>query len=242
MLEFELVLPCYNEGDSIEALLKRACAAAESAGYDSTRFQLVLVDNGSRDHSQSVFQKLKTSELGSWFRSVHVEVNQGYGFGLSTGLKTATAKYVAWSHADQQCDPKDAFKALDVLKSSDPKTLVKGVRFGRNWKDVCVSRVFEFFARLFLGLKVYEVNAQPKVFPKELLKEIKNPPKTFAFDLYVLYVAARAGYQTKTIDVLFPPRVHGVSRWASTFIGRYKTIWGMLKYMRTLSQTEGRLS
>lgn len=242
MIDFELVLPCYNESANLKQIVTRAVDAAKSAGHGPSDFQLVLINNGSTDDSARVFAELGRSELAPWFRTVLVEVNQGYGFGLWSGLKTTTARYVGWSHADQQCDPKDAFAALDLLKKDRPEsTVVKGIRFGRNAKDKFVSRVFELFARLFLGIHVHEINAQPKVFARGLLAKVSNPPKTFAFDLYVLYQAEKAGYVTKTIPVEFPPRIHGTSKWAFSFMSRYKTILGMIRYMWQLSLREGRL-
>lgn len=243
-LEFELVLPCYNESRSLRAVVTQAAHAATEAGYTPDRFQLVLVDNGSLDDSGQVMDDLKKGPLGIWFRKVEVRPNQGYGFGIWAGLRTVSAPYVGWSHADGQCDPAYAFDGLEKLLSeskSDPgKILVKGVRIGRNWKDVLVSRAFELFARAMLERGLYEVNAQPKIFPKTLLDHIPDPPDTFAFDLYVLYRAAKSGYRFDTVPVLFPPRGHGLSNWASTFASRCKTILGMIRYMWLLSRNERR--
>jgi glycosyltransferase involved in cell wall biosynthesis len=242
MREFELVLPAYNEAQNLSALLEHAAAAAKQAGHTPENFQVVLVNNGSTDETEFVLQSLSTSELGRWFRVVNVRVNQGYGYGLWQGLKNTNAKYVGWSHADLQCDPSNAFLALSRVKASGPTPLlVKGKREGRNWKDRVVTHVFESVAFLLLGLREKEINAQPKVFPSPLLKDLTQPPKTFAFDVYVLYHAARAGYQIETISVKFPPRIHGVSKWASNFLSRYKTILGMIRYMWSLRRNEGRL-
>jgi glycosyltransferase involved in cell wall biosynthesis len=243
MLEFELVLPCYNESKSLEALVRRGAAAAQNAGFTSDRFQLVLVENGSKDASSEVMDQLKTTELGAWFRKVPVQVNRGYGFGLWTGLQSTTAPIVSWSHADQQCDPADAFRGLAILRETGnvEGTLVKGTRSGRDWKDVFVSKVFAAFARVILGASFHEINAQPKVFHRSLLSKLGNPPNTFAFDLYVLYHAFKQGMKIVTIPVVFPPRVHGLSNWASTFTGRYRTILGMIRYMWDLSKMEGRV-
>ncbi|MGQ0508219.1 MAG: glycosyltransferase family 2 protein [Myxococcaceae bacterium] len=241
MPEFELVLPCYNEGKSLETILRRAAEAAEAAGFTPKTFQLVLVENGSADNSREVLGQLKETPYGKWFRWVPVDVNQGYGHGVYTGLKVTSAPFIGWSHADQQCDPKDAFRALALVRlAPQEKTLVKGTRVGRNWKDQAVSRTFETLARAILGMSVWEVNAQPKVFPRALLDTLDDPPKSFAFDLYTLFRARRDGYTFETITVQFPPRVHGVSNWAATFAGRYKTILGMVRYMVTLARSEGR--
>ena len=242
MIEFELVLPCYNEAKSLQNLVERAAAAAQEAGYDSSRFQLVLVENGSRDNSTEVLAELEKTDLSKWFRKVLVTQNLGYGYGVHQGLKNTTAPVIGWSHADQQCDPKDAFTALKTLKSANnEKVLVKGGRSGRNWKDKWVTHTFESLAFLILGVKTKELNAQPKVFSRDLLESLKQAPNNFAFDLYVLYSALKAGYRVLTIPVLFPPRVHGVSNWASNFFSRYKTILGMVKYMFQLSRSQGRV-
>jgi len=237
-----LISPTDNESKNFSSLISKNTESAKEAGFSSSEFNLVVVNNGSVDNSSHVLKELKNSELGDWFRVVEVKLNQGYGFGIWSGLQETSATVVGWSHADLQCDPANAFKALRILsESNSKKVLVKGTRIGRNWKDIVVSRVFETIARVILNLKTYEVNAQPKVFYRDLLVDIVNPPKTFAFDLYVLYRAQKIGYGFKNIEVFFPPRIHGVSNWASTLLGRYKTILNMIKYILQLAKTEGRL-
>lgn len=239
---FELVVPAYNEANSLHAIIDRAVKAAVTAGLRPGAFRLVVVDNGSTDESAKVLAELAGTDLGRWFDVVRVDRNKGYGFGLWTGLAATVAPIVGWTHADMQTDPADAMKAYAIVAAAAaPRVLVKGSRRGRNWKDWCVSRVFESCARLFLGLRIREINAQPKVFHRQLLECMVAPPPTFAFDLYALYHAQRRGFEIQSIPVMFPPRVHGISHWAATFAGRYKTILGMVAYMRELSRSEGRL-
>lgn len=240
--KFELVVPAYNESRNLNALIEAAVSAARHERFTAEDFKLCIVNNGSTDDSAEVLTRLQDTDLGEWFKVVTVEVNQGYGFGIWSGLKETTAPIVGWSHADLQCDPANAIRAYKIVsESSSSRILVKGRRSGRNWKDIFVSRVFEFIACIFIGLSSREVNAQPKVFHRSLLNEIINPPKTFAFDLYVLYVAEKVKFQFHEIEVLFPPRIHGVSTWASTFFGRYRTIIGMIRYIIRLYMTEGRI-
>lgn len=246
-LKFELVLPCYNESKSIEAILKRAIEAAQKAGYSPETFQLILVENGSKDNSREIMLKYKSlPEFSSWFRIVPIDINQGYGYGIWQGLKSTTSPFIAWSHADQQCDPNDSFRALNVLLTTQEgtnskKIFVKGVRHGRSLKEKFVSRVFEILAFFILNFRIYEINAQPKVFARELLKLCTKPPFDFAFDLYILYVARKSGYLFKAIDVDFPPRVHGFSNWAHGLKNRSRNIKNMIKYMWQLAHTEGRI-
>lgn len=242
MPKFELVVPAYNESKNLEMVVKRAVDAAVRNQFTPNDFQFVVVNNGSKDNSTEVLSILLKGEFAPWFRVVNVEINQGYGYGVWQGLKSTSADIIGWSHADMQCDPADAIKAFRIVSENLPqKVLVKGVRSGRDWKDRFVSRFFEFLGRLILGLRVYEINAQPKVFSRELLPKIANPPFTFAFDMYVLYQAQKQGYQLKTISVDFPPRIHGVSHWGAVFFSRYKTIFGIIRYMFRLRKNEGAL-
>lgn len=243
-LRFELVLPCYNESKSIEKLVQRAVGAARERGLSPEEFRLVLVENGSRDNSREVLSTLKNGELGLWFRVVEVNENRGYGFGLHCGLKTTAAPIVGYSHADQQCDPRDAITAFFMIeerKTGTPAALIKGRRSGRNWKDFLVSRVFETIAGTVLNLWVFDVNAQPKVFRRDLVAELECAPNDFAFDLYALYRARKLGWQIETIPVLFPPRIHGFSNWAHSFRSRFKTIRKIIEFMFSLQRREGRL-
>ena len=234
MIEFQLVVPAYNEENNIELIIDRFIQAAKSYGYTELQAQLVIVNNGSTDNSKAVFNRItQNSEVAAWLQVVDVTVNKGYGFGVLSGLKSTQAPFVGWSHADMQCDPSDAFKALEILKKEDSAKLwlVKGVRYERNPKDIFVSRFFETLATFCLGHRFYEINAQPKVFKRELLSLVTNPPNDFAFDLYVLFKAMQNKYNIVTIPVKFPARIHGTSKWANHFFSRYKTILKMIKYI-----------
>ena len=240
--EFELVVPAWNEAPSLPALVERFAEAAGRAGFTSDRFRLVLVDNGSTDGTATTIAGLCASPLGPWLNPVRIDVNRGYGNGLWVGLGRTTAEVVGWTHADLQCDPADAFRALAKLRAEGTqKALIKGRRVGRAWRDVAVSRTFELVASVVLGLRATEMNAQPKVFARTLLASFRDPPTGFAFDAYALYAAARAGLRIESIDVRFSPRRHGVSKWAATLPGRARTMAGVVRAMRNVARTEGRL-
>ena len=246
MMDFELVVPAYNESKNLPLLVERCAQAGVAQGFTPETFQLVIVENGSTDDSHQILQDLKQGPHGPWFRVVRVFPNQGYGFGLKQGLSATTAKTVGWSHADMQTDPLDALLAFKILRSktaADPgcKIVVKGERQGRNWKDAMVSRIFAAFGSFILGLRIAEINAQPKVFHRDLLRLLRDPPVTFGFDLYALYQAQKAGYGFESLTVQFPSRQHGLSKWSASLTSRRRTITGLIRYMWHLRRVEGRL-
>lgn len=242
MKTFSLVIPAYNEEKNLSILLDKTIKASRDAGFTESTFELIIVENGSRDKSFEVLTKLISDNIWEkWITVVRVPENRGYGHGIMAGLTKANGDVVGWTHADLQCDPKNAFTAYSLLQEqSNAQVLIKGCRQGRAWQERLVSRVFETVARLILGLRTGEINAQPKIFPRALLDKMTDPPSTFALDVYLLYVAQKAGYQSLSFNVHFPPRIHGVSHWAANFAGRYKTIWGIILYMWKLARTKGR--
>jgi len=242
MKRLEVIIPAYNEEKKLPTLLERVIEAAGQNGFSETDFGLLLVDNGSTDKSNEVLQSvIAEKSWQNWVRVVGVAVNRGYGYGVMSGLRESTADLIAWTHADLQCDPKNIFTAHKVFIDQNRRDiLVKGWRVGRALRERVVSHIFAFFARFILGLKTQELNAQPKLFPRELLEHLKSPPDDFSLDLYLLYQAQKAGYQVVAFDVKFPPRIHGTSKWAAHFLSRYKTILKTILYMFRLRVSEGR--
>jgi len=231
MKKLSLVIPCYNEAKSLEALTDRALQCAKKRELTPEQFELVIVDNGSSDGTDQVIDSLMKGPDKRFLHPVHVEKNQGYGFGLFSGLRAARGGTLAWTHADEQCDPEDVFIAWELQQKRGEKCLVKGRRYERAFGDMLFSRGFELVAIVLLGQYVHEINAQPKVFDASLMKSVTNPPYGFPFDLYVLLKAKEAGMTLESIPVRFPPRKHGQSRWASTFRSKFKTIAGMVRFM-----------
>lgn len=226
-VEFELVLPCYNESASLPIVVTRTLQVARQHGLGPERFQLIVVDNGSTDATPTLLRTLQQGEWGNGFRVVRLAKNQGYGGGLKAGLEATRAPVIGFSHADLQCDPGDVFRALFVQRTRGG--LVKGKRYGRKFSERVVSRVFDFCARAFLGLRAWEINAQPKVFPRELLKRLKHPPVGITFDLYVLFRAQQMGLTLRSIAVRSSPRTHGRSHWSHSLASRWRTYFATFR-------------
>ncbi len=243
MVKLEIVIPAYNEEKNIPELVSRVLSAAQKFQFSKDDFKLLLVNNGSTDQSQAVIEKiLQDQKISDWVRAITIEKNQGYGFGILQGLRQTQAEWVGWTHADLQCDPANIFIGyLMAALQKDRPVLVKGRRKARHAKDRLVSQVFALMCRIFLNLKISELNAQPKIFHRDLLKKMINPPHDFALDLYLLYISQKSKTDVLEFDVYFPSRIHGSSKWAAHFVSRYKTIFKMLRYIIALSFKEGRL-
>jgi glycosyltransferase involved in cell wall biosynthesis len=226
--ELSIVLPCYNESKGLEALVKRFDQTGR--GVD---FELILVDNGSTDNTAEVLPYLLARY--PFARSVRVEVNEGYGHGIVTGLRNARAEICAWSHADLQTDPADVFRAWRVHQAAGrpERTLVKGCRSGRPLSERIVSFGMQTMASVLLRARLHEINAQPKLFHRDLLAALRTPPLDLNLDVYVLYAARCCGWRIAEIPVAFPPRQYGQSSWATSWKSKVRTISRSIRYLVT---------
>jgi glycosyltransferase involved in cell wall biosynthesis len=223
-----VILPCYNEEKNLPLILERYAAVA-TPGLD---WELILVDNGSRDGSAAELLRLLALPGHGFARSVKVEVNQGYGFGMATGLRAASGAVLAFSHADMQCDPKSVFEAYAAWQQCGmPHAIVKGRRQGREWAKQLVTNGMSLWATVILGRPLSDINAQPKLFPAELMGHLQRMPDGFEFDIYVLYRALKKGYRLVTVPVIFAARAHGESKWANTLFSRWRTILRVAFYI-----------
>lgn len=223
-IKLSIVVPCYNEEKNIPLIMKRFSEVIERNDVE-----VIFVDNGSKDNSSHVLKELLPQYL--FARIVKVEINQGYGYGIIQGLKACKGEFLGWTHADMQTDPADLIRALEIIErnGNNKKLYVKGDRKGRPFLDQFFTRGMGLFETIYMGVRLHDINAQPNVFSREFFLSWQNPPKDFALDLYALYMAQKANLQIERFEVVFPERVHGVSKWND---GTLKAKWKFIK--RTL--------
>jgi len=216
-MKFSLVIPCYNEAKNIPLLLERCRGVVARSDVE-----VVLVDNGSTDDSAQVLLNLLPNYPGC--RSVRVEKNQGYGFGIVTGLRAARGEILAWTHADMQTDPQDALRGLEFFEKHGNDIFVKGRRYGRPFMDIVFTVGMSIFETLLLSRPMWDINAQPTMFSRAFFESWVNPPDDFSLDLYAYYQAQTKNLKVYRFPVRFGERAHGVSHWNVNWAAKRKFI------------------
>jgi len=216
-MRFSLVIPCYNEEANIPLLLERCKGLTRHPDIE-----VILVDNGSTDNTQTVLLELLPQYTGC--RSVRVEENQGYGFGILTGLKAAKGEIIGWTHADLQTDPQDAYRGLEFFDRHGSDVFVKGRRYGRPIADIVFTLGMSVFETVLLGKPMWDINAQPTMFARTFFESWSEPPHDFSLDLYAYYQARRKGIKIYRFPVIFGERAHGVSHWNVNWAAKRKFI------------------
>lgn len=211
-MKLSLVIPCFNEAGNLPALVAR-CRDAIAAAGGPAAMEVLLVDNGSTDDTRAILPALVQQQPG--LRMVAVDRNQGYGFGIWSGLQAADGDMVGWTHADLQTDPMDAVTALALLRQAgDPGRLfVKGARRHRAPGDAVFTWGMAVFETCLLRVPLWDINAQPTIMSRRFVNSWGEPPFDFAFDLFAYYVARRDNLTVLRFPVDFRQRQAGVSSW-----------------------------
>jgi|SRR5438874_12397585 len=229
-MKFSLVIPCYNESLNLPLLLDR-CAILTS----TPEVEVVLVDNGSTDASPEVLRKMLPRYKGC--RSIRVEHNQGYGFGILSGLRAAEGEVLGWTHADLQADPADALAGLALFDRFGPDLFVKGQRYGRPFADMLFTVGMSVFETLLLGERLWDINAQPTLFSRRFFASWCSPPHDFSLDLFAYFRARRERLPVRRFPVRFGPRAHGVSHWNVNWATKRKFIRRTVDFSLELKKT-----
>lgn len=230
-MKLSIVVPCYNEAENIPLILKRFDDVIKREDIE-----VLLVDNGSHDGSAQIINRLLPKY--AFAKTIHIEMNQGYGYGIVQGLKACNGEFIGWTHADMQTDPADLIKALNIIesKNNDRKLFVKGNRKGRSFLNRFFTKGMSIFETIYMGMKLHDINAQPNVFHRSFFTTWKNPPKDFSLDLYALYMAQKSGLHIVRFDVVFPERIYGESHWNTGAASILKFIKRTIEFSKKLKK------
>ena len=216
-MKLSLIIPCYNEAANLPLLLDRCASLKE---FD---IEVILVDNGSTDNTSDVLQNLIPNYPHCRF--IRVPVNQGYGYGILSGLRVASGDLLAWTHADMQTDPKDVLRGLEIFKSHGNSDIyVKGQRIKRPVADVLFTIGMSIFETLLLRTRLWDINAQPNMFSRAFFESWDNPPHDFSLDLYAYFTARSQNLPVYRFPVEFGQRAHGTSHWNINWAAKMKFI------------------
>lgn len=233
--KLSIVIPCYNEAKNLATLLQ---GYREAIGTRED-IEVIFVNNGSQDDTEAFLQNALKKPENRHFRSVTVKKNEGYGHGILTGLKNARGQFLGWSHADQQCPPMDTLRTLEAMEATGhpERCFGKGHRTNDRGSAGLITLFQSKIASQLLGVPMIEINAQPKIFPRSLLKDFTSPPTGIDLDTYAYYKAQKKGLEIISVNVVFLDRAHGESSWNTNYWSRTKAILKGILYLLKLRQT-----
>ncbi|CAI3245643.1 MULTISPECIES: glycosyltransferase family 2 protein [Clostridium] len=223
-MKYSIIIPCYNEEENIVPLITKLDEI-----YKNKKMQIVLVNNGSMDKTLYVLEK--ESKKYPYIKIVDIKINQGYGYGLLKGLESADGEFVGWIHADMQLDPSNLLKAISVLeKEENPENVfIKGKRKNRPFLDNLFTFGMSIFETCLFKKRLYDIGAIPVIFHRSMIKDIKFPPRDFAIELYVYYIAKSINKKIIRVPINLGDRKAGKSSWNTGLLSKLKQSMRIIK-------------
>jgi glycosyltransferase involved in cell wall biosynthesis len=199
--------PAHNEEANLEGLVDEALQTLPSL---ADTFEIVIVDDGSRDRTAQIADDLTAAHPGI-VRAVHHPTNRGYGAALRSGFGAARFDHVAFTDGDRQFRVADLGGLIARLAAADRPDVVVGYRIKR--ADPLVrtlyARAYRLANRIFFGLRVRDVDCACKLFRREALEGIAVESGGAFFSAELLIKLQVAGRSVAEVGVPHHPRTAG---------------------------------
>jgi glycosyltransferase involved in cell wall biosynthesis len=219
LIDLSVVVPVYNEEESVEPLYNKITDALRPL---SLNYEIVLVDDGSKD---ATFQK--AAEIAKRDkRLVVVKLKRNYGqtIGLHAGFHTAQGKLIVTMDGDLQNDPDDIKNMLAELNKG--YDIVLGWRHER--KDFFISRklpskIANWIISRLTGVPVKDNGCAIRAYRAEIVKKF---PMYSEMHRLMPVITAMSGAKFNQITVKHHPRQFGQSKYGISRV--YKVIIDMV--------------
>ena len=215
--ELSYFFPAHNEEANLPGLVAEALEALPAM---AERFEIVIVDDGSRDATPRLADELAAAHPE--VRAVHHPTNLGYGAALRTGFAAARYEVLGFTDGDRQFHVADLGRLLDQLGSgagpgpgpdADARRPDAVVGFRIQRADPLVrtvyARAYRLANRIFFGLRVRDVDCACKVFRREALDGIAVESGGAFFSAELLIKLQAAGRRIAEVGVPHYPRTAG---------------------------------
>jgi len=199
--------PAHDEEANIEGLVAEAL---DSLPGIAETFEVIAVNDGSRDRTQALADELTAAHPGV-VRAVHHPTNLGYGAALRSGFAASRYELVAFTDGDRQFRVEDLGRLTERLAAADRPDVVVGYRIRR--ADPLVrtlyARAYRLANRIFFRLKVTDVDCACKLFRREALEDIHVESDGAFFSAELLIKLRAAGRSVVEVGVPHYPRTAG---------------------------------
>jgi glycosyltransferase involved in cell wall biosynthesis len=226
IMKISVVIPCYNEKDTIEeiVLAVRAAPVPEK--------EIIVVDDGSSDGTIPVLKE-KIAVLVD--KIIFHEFNRGKGAALRSGFQAASGDIVLVQDADLEYDPQEYPLLLDPIQS-EKADVVYGSRFmgGRAHRVVYFwhmigNRFLTLLSNMLTNLNLTDMETCYKAFRRDVLAKIVIEEDRFGFEPEITAKVAKSGCRVFEVGVSYNGRTYEEGKkigWRDGF----RAIYAIVKY------------
>ena len=225
-MKVSIVIPCFNEANTIEYLVQAVLSAP------LTDREIIIVDDYSTDSTREI---LRTKIDGLVDKIIYHESNQGKGAALRTGFSNVTGDVVIIQDADLEYNPQEYPELLKPILDGKAD-VVYGSRFqgGKEHRVIYFwhykgNQFLTLLSNMFTNLNLTDMETCYKVFRIEILKKIKIQENRFGFEPEITAKIAQLGCRIYEVGISYSGRTYDEGKKISWKDG-LRAIWCILKY------------
>lgn len=218
-----VVIPVYNEKDTIEKLLD---LVKKVKGIDK---EVIVVDDCSTDGTTKILKKLEKQHPDIKF--FYKDKNKGKGDTLKVGFSKSTGDYVIVQDADLEYDPQDYHKLLRVLEEENVD-VVYGSRFSGNYEDMSNlhylgNKLLTIITNVMFGVLLTDMETCYKLMPGDFIRSIDIKSPRFDFEPEITAKILKAGLKIREVPISYKGRTHSEGKkitWRDGLVALYTLI------------------
>jgi len=207
-IDISVVIPIYNEEENLPDLVSRVEEALRPSGFT---FELICVDDGSKDDSARVLKSLAAQR--PWLKPRYLMRNYGQTAALQAGFDAVQGRYTVTLDGDLQNDPLDIPELVRTLETTPDINMISGWRKDR--QDAAINRkIPSMIANRIIakvtGVKLHDYGCALKAYRTDLVQRIRLYGELHRF---IPVLAAEAGAKIMEVPVRHHARTKGVSKY-----------------------------
>jgi glycosyltransferase involved in cell wall biosynthesis len=224
-LDVSVLVPAKDEAPNLPEFVRQCDEALRPAGFS---FEVVIVDDGSRDESARVLRDLARTH--PFLRVVTHRRQRGIADALRSAGEVARGDIFVFYPADLQYRPAD-IPGLVAPILAGRADIVTGTKQGK-YEKAFVSSVYNTLCRWLFGVRVTDLNSV-KAYRREVMLNVPMRPD---WHRYMVVIAAADGFRLDSLPVPLYPRQAGVSKfgWKRIPVGVLDlvSVWFQLRFGR----------
>lgn len=221
-VSLRIVIPAYNEESRIVPTLRDYCDVFNDSAH------VVVVANGCNDGTADAVRRLQTEFAN--LSLIDIPNAIGKGGAVRVGLSTGDEPFVGFVDADGSTGAREFVRLFDALRNSTADAVIGSrwlpdseVKPRQRFVRRLASRTFNSIVRVLFGLPLRDTQCGAKLFRRPALRAILASLEVadFAFDIEVLWLLRRAGYEIAERPTVWSDRL-------GTKVRILGSSWGML--------------
>jgi glycosyltransferase involved in cell wall biosynthesis len=225
-LTLSVIIPCYNEVDTIEPVLDRV----EEVGLAN---EIVIVDDGSKDGTRDILREIEAQARPN-VRVIYHEHNQGKGAALVTGFSHASGDIFLIQDADLEYDPRDYPILLKPLQEGISRVVygsrfLGGPRKAMNFWNMIANKILTLTTNILYNAIISDMETGYKVFRADVVRDMVIHAHSFDFEPEFTAKVLKQGIRIYEVPISYNGREWTEGKKISWTDGPI-ALWTLIKY------------